>query len=645
MDKIIPAYPLAIAGPSASVADPPSRRKYTNDSVKKACSEAGLYDIQPYNDHVAFPYFEQYTSYHTDIKNKSESQMKDDVTRSSCGGSTRMQHGYRPGVIVNMKVTELHASQPETVEGQVWRVVRVAEHKTSDKYMAQIGLEPYVYDMLTRYLQIRAKVLASNGKTGKVRYVLVYSNGGRLRGPSEMLARFHKKNGMTTHYTRRQARQTFETWSKYLSPAERQDVSEYLAHSTDVAQRRYFNADPKRAANIANNFDHMVTSSRQRGARMPARQSPAVATLQPTVSLARLEPGFTTPVKGFAASSPPGQEMLTPSPQKRASVFAALVKEFDPVDENTAFPPPLAVAARFKVKKDRARQICDSLRHYKCRIIHEKVAVQLLESVARRQRVQLMDLQVDDVNSLIPQDQKKFNALSTKNLQRPEFARQLRMYYNMLQSRSSPVVTTQDETSIVSLIEGRGVVVGERWIRSGSVVCDYHGNLVTRAEGRRRMYEYQVEEDGNYMFEFKYAEQFMCIDAATVPCESHPDIPTTCGRLINHSAKAPNLNTHKMVIDKKVAVLFVAVRDLQPNEELNFDYGVRRNEDGENTSVEMPSASLYTGLDSLLAAKLSKNYNIYDNTDAIKSDFPFIAEEVSLNISLMIKAIVENEKK
>ncbi|CAG2222943.1 SETD8 [Mytilus edulis] len=444
--------------------------------------------------------------------------------------------------------------------------------------------------MLTKYLKIRAKVLASNGKTGKVRYVLVCSNGGRLRGPSEMLARFYKKNGMTTLYTSRQARQTFETWSQYLSPAEREDVSEFLAHSTDVAQRRYINADPKKAANIANRFDHMVTNSRQRGARMPARQPPAVATLQPTVSLTRLEPGtrvssgFTTPVKGFAASSPPDQEMLTPSPQKRASVFAALVTEFDPVDENTKCPPPLAVAAGFKVTKDRARQMCDSLRHFKCRIILEKAAVQLLESVARRQRVQLMDLQVDDVNSLIPQDQKKFNALSTKNLQRPEFARQLRMYYNMLQSRSSPVVTTQDETSIVSLIEGRGVVVGERWIRSGSVVCDYHGNLVTRAEGRRRMYEYQVEEDGNYMFEFKYAEQFMCIDAATVPCECHPGLPTTFGRLINHSAKAPNLKTHKMVIDKKVAVLFVAVRDLQPNEELKFDCGVRRNEDGDRLS-------------------------------------------------------------
>lgn len=73
------------------------------------------------------------------------------------------------------------------------------------------------------------------------------------------------------------------------------------------------------------------------------------------------------------------------------------------------------------------------------------------------------------------------------------------------------------------------------------------------------------------MLYFKHAEQQMCIDAATVLCVCHPTIPTTFGRLINHSANAPILKTDKMVFDKKVAFVLVAVRDLQPSEELKFD--------------------------------------------------------------------------
>ncbi|CAC5367800.1 unnamed protein product [Mytilus coruscus] len=59
----------------------------------------------------------------------------------------------------------------------------------------------------------------------------------------------------------------------------------------------------------------------------------------------------------------------------------------------------------------------------------------------------------------------------------------------------STVHTTNSSCPIAgSSPPGRGVVVVERWIRSGSFVCDYHGTLVSKAEGERRMYEFQVEE-------------------------------------------------------------------------------------------------------------------------------------------------------
>ncbi|CAC5367799.1 unnamed protein product [Mytilus coruscus] len=68
-------------GAFAGTSSPTNKRNYQNDSIKKASSDAGLYDFTPYNDHVRFSVFAEYTSYHTDIKNKTPSPVKDSVAR------------------------------------------------------------------------------------------------------------------------------------------------------------------------------------------------------------------------------------------------------------------------------------------------------------------------------------------------------------------------------------------------------------------------------------------------------------------------------------------------------------------------------------------------------------------------------------
>ncbi|CAJ0946300.1 unnamed protein product [Ranitomeya imitator] len=74
----------------------------------------------------------------------------------------------------------------------------------------------------------------------------------------------------------------------------------------------------------------------------------------------------------------------------------------------------------------------------------------------------------------------------------------------------------------------------------------------------------------------------MCINANKAPCDCHADIPSTFGRMINHSRKIHNIMPKVQDYGGETpTILFYAERDLKPGTELFFDYGVRRNDFGE----------------------------------------------------------------
>ncbi|XP_014679100.1 PREDICTED: N-lysine methyltransferase SETD8-A-like [Priapulus caudatus] len=125
--------------------------------------------------------------------------------------------------------------------------------------------------------------------------------------------------------------------------------------------------------------------------------------------------------------------------------------------------------------------------------------------------------------------------------------------------------------------KGRGVTA-TRPFRHGEVVCDYHGTLLTHEEGIKRHANIAEGESG-YMFFFRMPNtgERYCINAQDVPCPCHTDKPSTIGRLLNHSRKTKNVNIkpHCEVLDQPT-VVFRALRDIGPGEELLFDYGVRK---------------------------------------------------------------------
>ncbi|KAI4800290.1 hypothetical protein KUCAC02_013335 [Chaenocephalus aceratus] len=79
--------------------------------------------------------------------------------------------------------------------------------------------------------------------------------------------------------------------------------------------------------------------------------------------------------------------------------------------------------------------------------------------------------------------------------------------------------------------KGKGVVATCP-MDKGDVLCDYHGTLISFAEGHR-------SADSIYCFFFKE----FCIDASS-RCDCHPEVETY-GRFLNHSRKRPNLKAKR----------------------------------------------------------------------------------------------------
>lgn len=117
--------------------------------------------------------------------------------------------------------------------------------------------------------------------------------------------------------------------------------------------------------------------------------------------------------------------------------------------------------------------------------------------------------------------------------------------------------------------KGRGIVT-TRTFRRGEFVLEYYGELIDFEEAKRREGIYTDKENiGCYMYYFKYKNKQYCIDATQET--------DRLGRLVNHSKKG-NLRTRTFLIEDSPHLIFFASRDIQPGEELCYDYGDRRKE-------------------------------------------------------------------
>ncbi|HZF16628.1 MAG TPA: SET domain-containing protein-lysine N-methyltransferase [Steroidobacteraceae bacterium] len=121
---------------------------------------------------------------------------------------------------------------------------------------------------------------------------------------------------------------------------------------------------------------------------------------------------------------------------------------------------------------------------------------------------------------------------------------------------SIPLVEVRD-----SAIHGRGVFALRR-IEKGARVIEYVGERISHEEADRR-YEDRPESD-NHTFLF-IVDKRTVIDAGVGGNEA---------RYINHACD-PNCET---VIEQR-RIFIEALRDIEPGEELNYDYQIQREDD------------------------------------------------------------------
>lgn len=115
--------------------------------------------------------------------------------------------------------------------------------------------------------------------------------------------------------------------------------------------------------------------------------------------------------------------------------------------------------------------------------------------------------------------------------------------------------------------KGRGVIATRAFER-GEFVLEYYGELIDYEEAKRRENVYSDKENiGCYMYYFKFKNKQYCIDATKET--------DRLGRLLNHSKKG-NLRTRTFLVKESPHLVLFADRDIQPGEELCYDYGDRR---------------------------------------------------------------------
>ncbi|CAF0834099.1 unnamed protein product [Brachionus calyciflorus] len=115
--------------------------------------------------------------------------------------------------------------------------------------------------------------------------------------------------------------------------------------------------------------------------------------------------------------------------------------------------------------------------------------------------------------------------------------------------------------------KGRGVF-SCKYFKKGDFVCEYAGEMISYqlAKKREEMYA-QDSSIGCYMYFFEYKSKIYCIDATAET--------DRLGRLLNHSKTEGNCRSQLFEINSKPHLILIAARDIQPGEEMLYDYGER----------------------------------------------------------------------
>ena len=141
----------------------------------------------------------------------------------------------------------------------------------------------------------------------------------------------------------------------------------------------------------------------------------------------------------------------------------------------------------------------------------------------------------------------------------------------MMRNLEQAILEERSEGLKVAHFEGKGRgIIADRRFQRGEFVIEYVGDLISTTEAAEREKRYALDENaGCYMYYFKHKNQQYCIDAT--------EDTGKLGRLVNHSRNG-NLMTKVVVVKQKPHLVLIAKDDIEPGEELCYDYGDRSKE-------------------------------------------------------------------
>ncbi|XP_041835801.1 histone-lysine N-methyltransferase set-1-like [Melanotaenia boesemani] len=122
--------------------------------------------------------------------------------------------------------------------------------------------------------------------------------------------------------------------------------------------------------------------------------------------------------------------------------------------------------------------------------------------------------------------------------------------------------TTQLEVKYINSFKGRGVF-SRTIFQKGDFVAEYRGELINGEEAEKRRKHNRA--CAVFMYDFPWRERTWCIDAAQED--------GSYGRLINDDYCHPNCKMKKVVIQDKPHLFLFALQDINPGEEVTYDYG------------------------------------------------------------------------
>ena len=127
------------------------------------------------------------------------------------------------------------------------------------------------------------------------------------------------------------------------------------------------------------------------------------------------------------------------------------------------------------------------------------------------------------------------------------------------------------EVKDTGLERGRGLFA-TAVIQKGRYVCEYRtGDVYRASQKKKHVAKYNASGDGDYILEARTGPQsvWMCYDATRAFHQF--------GRYANHSLKRANMVPSAPVyVCGKYRIGFTALQDIQPGEELFWDYGDRK---------------------------------------------------------------------